>query len=1084
MWSFEQSKLADILYDNFEYELAAELYSIEDSLNKNQLKQFAYCYYINNQFNKAIPLFERVLAYDTNNFNVFYHYGNSLKSIGRYTAAKKVLVPLLIQDSTNKKLNLLMESIDSLKKWDTTKFFKKLAEFKFLNTPASEFSPSFYDDGIYYIIEKGDEETYRSRNINLIENNDSLSPKEKREFIQTLEKSLAYGTVISPRTFLYKMPLDVGMLFKDFRNMIPEESFDSARLQISHKGFNITSYATSFRKNQVFYTRHPVTNNWNPNSSINPMMFKGKQHKKKPKLIKRRKIPVLFLPNTFGAGEVTVTDDGRTIYFVSDKRRGYGGTDIYVSHQKKSGRWSRAKNLGPLVNTPFNEESPRIYDDSILFFSSNGWPGYGKADIFKCKIIDDSVSNIFHLPYPVNSSGDDIHFILHPFDESVAILNSDRSKGTGDEDIYFAHMIPIEPYIKGYIKSKKDSSILEGSFVRLLNNDNYQINQTTTAINGKYRFSLDRGSSYEVCATKNGMAGCIEVIADHELFRNEKKDIFLDSATTIQGYVIDENKEQVKAAKVEFFNEKDEVVTTLFTRDDGFFQIDAGDVKDYFILAEKNKKVGSAKLKITSEYKTDSMMKIMIINNTAIINGIVYDTNRLPSKNAVVRLLDSNNIEIERITTKSDGYYELSMTAMNNYRIIATNYGMAKDTMFYVNEHWGSVQKKDLYLKGHITVQGYTYFKDTTKSIDEVSVAVESGFDSKYLTVFSDKNGFFQFPLFNDSLLYMDGNKRKLKGTTTVNIDSTFKTTDLNNIILHRMYADAHGVVIYSNDSVAANITVDLINRDGKIESETVTDSLGRFYFELNTDTDYELYASEGDLEAIENIHTGTFWNKNDNIILKLNIKGTPTFGLVVDADNREPLSFVKITLADSTTNLKNITYSNDQGLFEMSLKKNSTNYIKLEKDNYFPKTIMIKIGDIVPKVIDLSREYDLSLTKSDFKIEPIYFEFDSHEITPHSKEQLDKLARWLRINKTRTCNIYGYTDCRGSQDYNQRLSKNRAQRVRVYLSYKGINMKRTFNIPMGATNYVNNCYTNESCTEAEHRENRRCEFEINDVKE
>ena len=188
--------------------------------------------------------------------------------------------------------------------------------------------------------------------------------------------------------------------------------------------------------------------------------------------------------------------------------------------------------------------------------------------------------------------------------------------------------------------------------------------------------------------------------------------------------------------------------------------------------------------------------------------------------------------------------------------------------------------------------------------------------------------------------------------------------------------------------------------------------------------------------------------------------------------------------LLRSTTNLKNITYSNDQGLFEMSLKKNSTNYIKLEKDNYFPKTIMVKIGEIVPKVIDLSREYDLSLTKSDFKIEPIYFEFDSHEITPHSKEQLDKLARWLRINKTRTCNIYGYTDCRGSQDYNLRLSKNRAQRVRVYLSYKGINMKRTFNIPMGATNYVNNCYTNESCTEAEHRENRRCEFEINDVKE
>ena len=105
-----------------------------------------------------------------------------LKSTGRYTSAQNALSPLLIHDSTNPNLQLLIQSIDSLKKWDTIKFFKKLAEFKPLNTPAAEFSPSFYDDGIYYIIEKGDEDIYNGRNINLIENNDSLSPKEKKNF--------------------------------------------------------------------------------------------------------------------------------------------------------------------------------------------------------------------------------------------------------------------------------------------------------------------------------------------------------------------------------------------------------------------------------------------------------------------------------------------------------------------------------------------------------------------------------------------------------------------------------------------------------------------------------------------------------------------------------------------------------------------------------------------------------------------------------------------------------------------------------------------------------------------------------------
>ena len=86
--SFGQSKLADIMYSNFEYELAADLYSKEDSLTKKQLKQFAYCYYINNQFEKAIPLFELALKKDTNNLQLAFHYANALKSTGRYTSAQ------------------------------------------------------------------------------------------------------------------------------------------------------------------------------------------------------------------------------------------------------------------------------------------------------------------------------------------------------------------------------------------------------------------------------------------------------------------------------------------------------------------------------------------------------------------------------------------------------------------------------------------------------------------------------------------------------------------------------------------------------------------------------------------------------------------------------------------------------------------------------------------------------------------------------------------------------------------------------------------------------------------------------------
>ena len=459
-------------------------------------------------------------------------------------------------------------------------------------------------------------------------------------------------------------------------------------------------------------------------------------------------------------------------------------------------------------------------------------------------------------------------------------------------------------------------------FVRLTNKNRYEIDQTTTRINGVYRFSLEKDSTYRVVATKVGYAGFITVSADETLFRNERRDIFLDTAITIQGYVIDEKKKKVNNAKIEFFDKKDNLIHTVYSREDGYFQIATEEDEEYYIMATKKEKVGNTKLKIHSKYKTDSILKIMIYNHRAIIHGIVYDTNGLASENAVVRLLDSANNEIERITTKKDGEYQLSMTSLHQYRIIATNYEMSKDTTFYVGTDWGPKQRKDLHLIKSPTVQGYTYFKDSVKILNNVEVSVESGYDSKYLTILSDKNGFFQFPLFNDSLLYMDGVKRKMKGTTTVDIDSNYNSNEINNIYLHKTYTDAHGIVIYANDSIADSILVELIDKNGKIVGETISDSLGRFYFELNTDTDYEIYASVGELEAIENIHTGILWKKSENIILKLGIKGTPTFGLVVDANDRSPLSFVKITLTDSATNLKNITYTNDQGKFEMSLKR------------------------------------------------------------------------------------------------------------------------------------------------------------------
>ena len=86
-----QVKLADVLFDNFEYELAAKYYSESDSLNIKQQINHALCFYNKNNFHKAIPLFEKAMEKDTNNLFLKFHYGVSLKSVGRYQSSLSLI---------------------------------------------------------------------------------------------------------------------------------------------------------------------------------------------------------------------------------------------------------------------------------------------------------------------------------------------------------------------------------------------------------------------------------------------------------------------------------------------------------------------------------------------------------------------------------------------------------------------------------------------------------------------------------------------------------------------------------------------------------------------------------------------------------------------------------------------------------------------------------------------------------------------------------------------------------------------------------------------------------------------------------
>ncbi|MCH8318330.1 MAG: PD40 domain-containing protein, partial [Bacteroidetes bacterium] len=141
-----------------------------------------------------------------------------------------------------------------------------------------------------------------------------------------------------------------------------------------------------------------------------------------------------------------ITNDGNTLYFVSDRPGGIGGRDIYVSNKTTSGKWQPAKNIGKPVNTEHDEASPYFNSDAnILYFSSKGHPGMGGYDIFKTTLKEENWVDPVNLGYPINHESDDIFFRLTPSGWS-AYFSTVREGGYGGLDLY--KVVFPEPMIK------------------------------------------------------------------------------------------------------------------------------------------------------------------------------------------------------------------------------------------------------------------------------------------------------------------------------------------------------------------------------------------------------------------------------------------------------------------------------------------------------------------------------------------------------------------------------------------------------------------------------------------------------------
>ena len=131
-----------------------------------------------------------------------------------------------------------------------------------------------------------------------------------------------------------------------------------------------------------------------------------------------------------------LSEDGSSLVFASDRPGGFGGLDLYIS-TKINGDWGPAINMGPTINTPFNEDRPFFTNnDNALIFCSQGHNTMGGYDLFR----SDKSNGVFGIPvnmgYPLNTPDDDTYFMPYGDGKSGYIFKEKESEGFGGNDIY------------------------------------------------------------------------------------------------------------------------------------------------------------------------------------------------------------------------------------------------------------------------------------------------------------------------------------------------------------------------------------------------------------------------------------------------------------------------------------------------------------------------------------------------------------------------------------------------------------------------------------------------------------------------
>lgn len=425
----------------------------------------AESYRLSNRIKEAEPFYAKAGGKGVNSDSVKLYYAKSLQANAKYEEARNVLETLESETKDEKMKDRVRKELDGLNYLDKLaqkKSYYKIKNLEAINTPFTEYAPVYSNNELYFTSSRSNARIYEATG----------TPFTDLYKAETNGANVNVSTIAALPNFINESNINEGCVTftPDGKTMVFAKGNNGKRKGAS----DVDLYLSRFRNGQ-----------WSEPTPIN-----------------------INQPDAWESTPA-MSPDGRTLYFSSNRKGGFGGLDIYSAQMDGRGRFGKVKNLGPEINTAGAELFPYVSENGKLYFSSDGQSGYGMLDIFVVNRANGKTV-VENLGQPVNSPADDFGIFLFKADRGF--FTSNRDGGKGDDDIYtFINEDPnlrvVNYFLQGITyMTRKDSTreILPNTKVSLLGEDGEVMQDFVTGNDGKFLFRVYENENYSLLGETDG----------------------------------------------------------------------------------------------------------------------------------------------------------------------------------------------------------------------------------------------------------------------------------------------------------------------------------------------------------------------------------------------------------------------------------------------------------------------------------------------------------------------------------------------------------------------------------------------------